>query len=293
MPESSKLIKPTKPHPDYPLFPHRNGQWAKKINGRLLYFGTWDGPDQALVSYNDNIAHILSTGRKKPTDGDGGNVADLCNRFLTYKRSQLESGEIGQRSFDDYHAACSQLIDTFGRDRNLDHLTPDDFRGFRNALSKCKNGNNRSLVSLKNLVGRVRVVLNFGFDESLFSKPRPQVVGKAFTMPSKRALKRERQAKPKKLYSAEQIRLLLEYETVSTQMRAMILLAINGGYGNEDCAQLCITSIDFDRGWIDQQLAIRRMLGSRRNWQLEQLPSRRRWLGQLGLESRPHREQSQ
>ncbi len=32
----------------FPLTPNGNGQWSKKINGKVYYFGTWDDPDGAI-----------------------------------------------------------------------------------------------------------------------------------------------------------------------------------------------------------------------------------------------------
>jgi hypothetical protein len=50
--------KPAKPYPDFPLFPHGTGRWAKKIRGKLHYFGKWDNWQDALTLYQKRAGEL-------------------------------------------------------------------------------------------------------------------------------------------------------------------------------------------------------------------------------------------
>jgi hypothetical protein len=151
-----KRTRPDKPYPDFPLFPHATRRWAKKIRGKLHYFGPWEDPDGALKKYLEQRDDLFA-GRSPRVQGDGLAVRDLLNRFLTSKKVLLDSGEITRRTFADYKTTTDRIRDAFGLTRLVVDLTSEDFERLRGELAKTCGP-----VVLGNEIQRVRVVFNYG-----------------------------------------------------------------------------------------------------------------------------------
>ncbi len=100
IPSKAQSDKPAKPHPDFPLYSHASGKWAKKIRGKTYYFGSWDDPDGALERYLELKDELLAG--RTPSNGDGLTIRELANRFLSGKRSLVDNGELAERSWFDY-----------------------------------------------------------------------------------------------------------------------------------------------------------------------------------------------
>lgn len=246
MPESdstllASAIKPSKPYPEFPLFPHATGRWAKKIRGQLRYFGPWSNPDAALTKYQEE-KEALHAGRKPRDASEGTTVKELCNKFLIAKQALVDSGELTKRSWQDYKASCDLLVSRFGKRRLVADLDPEDFAALRRRLAK-KWGP----VTLGNVIQRVRVVFKFAWDNGLVD--RPVRYGQGFKRPSRKVVRIDRAKKGPKLFTADEIHRLLA--SAGTSMRAMILLGINCGYGNADCGHLPLSAVDLEAGMID------------------------------------------
>ena len=61
--------KPAKPTPDFPLFPHATGRWAKKIHGRFAFFGPWEDPYGALERFQAQKDALLAGYTPPPATG--------------------------------------------------------------------------------------------------------------------------------------------------------------------------------------------------------------------------------
>jgi integrase len=235
------LAKPSKPYPDFPLFPHATKRWAKKIRGKLHYFGPWDDPDGALKKYLEQ-KDALHAGRTLQPDPAALTVKDACNAFLNAKQALVDNGELSPRTWDGYKGACIFLVKQLGKARLLGDLGPDDFAMLRNRLAKRYGPH-----GLGTAIQCIRCVCKYAFDAGLLE--RPLRYGPGFKRPSKKTLRLHRAKQGPKLFSPEEIRKLLN--AASTQIRAMILLGINCGFGNTDCGNLPLSALDLEHGWVN------------------------------------------
>jgi len=178
----------------------------------------------------------------------------------------MDAGELSQQSFADYYKTCDRMIAYFGRDRRVDDLQPGDFEGFRKSMSKTLG-----VVTLKNEINRCKIVFKFAHDQHhIKEKVR---FGQSFQKPSAKMLRKARNDAGPRMFEANELQLMLnalggkkvtlarvDEETgkpaeVSLKrdpiMRAMLLLAVNCGFGNTDVASLPQSAIDLEAGWVD------------------------------------------
>ncbi|WP_437187597.1 tyrosine-type recombinase/integrase [Planctomicrobium sp. SH668] len=267
----SRKPKYSKPYKDFPLTAHPSGRWVKKFNKASHYFGPIgaSGTEQyeanwraALDRFNREWPYILK-GESLPQVVDEASecctLRVLCNEFLASKRNKMETGELTERSYRDYFRSCKLLIEHFGKNRAVESLRPLDFEAFRKGLAK-----NLSAGTLGNEITRCRVIFKFAADQELI--PVPVKFGQSFERPSKKTLRRVRNEAGPKMFDAAEIRTLLRalegasvsiagQETPVTlkpdpQLKAMILLGINGGLGNTDCSGLTESHLDLNAGWM-------------------------------------------
>ncbi len=263
MAQHSKSAASKKPYKSFPLTEHRGAkQWVKKVRGTSFYFGPLDNWQAALKRFEREWPYIIQ-GLTPPalTDDAGAcTLRVLCNLFLESKKSKMAAGDLTAITYRDYYQSCKRLIGHFGTDRRVDDLRPVDFEDFRSKLAK-----RLGTTSLGNEVNRCRVIMKYASDQRLV--PQPVHFGQSLNRPSKRAQRKVRNEAGPRMFTREDLLLVLdalqgkplkikgEAEPVKLkpdlQLRAMVLLGLNAGLGNTDCANLSESHIDLAAGWLD------------------------------------------
>jgi integrase len=248
--------KPSKPYASFPLTPHNNGQWCKKVRGKVHFFGVWEDPQAALDNYL-RVAADLHAGRQPPPTNlhpEGPTVKDACNHYLNHQFQKVQAGEIRPSSFEDCRQAAESLGRFLGTTRLVSDLTPTDFQRFRLHLSqRGLNGKSRGLGphAQSRTITIVRSIFKYACDSDLID--RPVKFGTDFERPSAILKRRARRAAEmengKRMFDPSEIRSMIQ--AAGIPLRAMILLGINGGFGNTDCATLPAKAVDFDRAVIE------------------------------------------
>ena len=225
--------KPAKPWPTFPLTPHARGQWVKKIHGKLHWFGPWEDADGAHQRYLAK-AKSLHAGESPPADPAFASVKEIANRFLALKLAESNEGKIVKSWYAAYFQAAERFTRFVGASTLVSELTPDHFAGF--LASRGGEGVNKTVQC-------IRALFNHATGEGWC---KPVYMGKRFKKESRGA---HRSGWRKKLFTGAECQIMLD--KAPDALRAMILLALNGGMGQSDVATLRVGDVDFAGKVID------------------------------------------
>ncbi len=224
-----------KPSPDFPLTPHSQGYYVKRIQGKMHYFGErWGNPFDALRDYEFKRPY-LEAGLEPPTQG-GMSLREGLERFLQAKEKLIATAELTARSFQDYKAECKFILGVIDGARGITTLLPNDFSRLRAEYAG-------SPTTINNHIVRSRVAFNW----IAASQGINFNYGQQFKKPSLKTLRKHRNQQPKRLFTSNEITRLVE--GAGTQLKAMILLGVNCGFGNTDCGTLTVQGLDLCSGW--------------------------------------------
>lgn len=250
-PKSTKNRKPRKPSKSFPLWANSNGQWARRINGRVYYFGTWDDPNGARQRYLKEV-EALRAGRKPRDDGGELTIKRAINIYLSVHEEELDDGEISPEHFSDLKRTLAVIIPgVWNIDRIVDDLDPDDFRKLKRKFGTKQNGEPASPSTMMGHIRRTKAFFSWLCDEGEIDRtPR---YGAKFGKLTKRQQVEVENTKDEKQFTRDEILQLLETcdkKPRKYRMRAMVLLGINAAMGPRDIAELTKDQIDLENGWL-------------------------------------------
>ncbi len=235
--------RPPKPRPDFPLYAHKVGRWAKKVRQKVVYFTQWSEDPKGKAALEMWLAQKddLLAGREPRAKTEALTVAGLVNAFLTSKDALVKNHELHPATWQEYHRTCSDIVAVLGQNRAADDLEPSDFEKLRAHFAQ-KVGPTR----LGKLIQITRSVFRFGQESRLVKTAI--YFGPGFKRPSKKVLRKHRAERGPKLFSREEVLALLN--TADVTMKAVVLLGLNAALGNSDIGRLEEKHLGLARGWL-------------------------------------------
>lgn len=231
-----------KPYASFPLTPRSDGRFTKRVLGTLYTFGSKGDYKAALDEYLA-IARPLHAGKSiseiVPVKTSIATVRQLIGGYMDARKVDMLTGNLHVRTWADYQSILKDFgkfvgfalpaveIGTIHLDRYAAHLR-----------DKLKVGPRRFNATRAHLFAFLRYCFEVPWIERF-----------EFGVGFKRAPKgKQRAGRKNKLIAPLHLRNLIA--AADEQLRAMILLGINGGFGNTDCANLPRAAVDLENAII-------------------------------------------
>ena len=229
----------------FPLTLHATGQCCKKIAGRMHYFGK--GKKQALERYLGQAMYLHGyKGAPVGTSNATMTLKQLCDLYLEHQLLRLIAGAICVKHHTDQISSTEKLMSFLGTNRKTRSISTLDLQNHKRKL-------------LRDYGSAHRPNQYIGLMKALFHWARRNDVLEH--IPNVDAVSQNKIAQSEKYtFTPDQVKTLLGKATV--EMRAMIWLGLNCGFGCTDCAMLSWKDVDSEQRRI--QLA-RNKTGVRRN----------------------------
>jgi integrase len=250
------MKRPAKPHPDFPLTPHGNGQWCKKIKGKVYYFGRWKEDREGKAALADWLARkdAIFGGMDQlrvATVEAGMTMGRLMGMFLEAKRTAaMIAKELSATTYGDYLRELQAFANATGTDAEVAKLKPEHFAAYAKALiTERKLGRH----ARKRTIAYIKAMLNWGADNGYYPTP---TFGTGFvapeTTPDAIRMAKAREGKPdhsERIVTGDELNRLIE--RANPQFKAVILLAANCAMGPADMGRLRWRDIDMETGALD------------------------------------------
>jgi len=227
--------RPKKPR-GFPLTINPNGQWSKKIDGKTIYFGTWEEKDLALQKYYSYINERgESKGESRATTSI--TVGQIAMKFVEYKFTESEQKRISYATARKSRVLIKHFLQAIGIDAPVATLRPIDFTKAKNELGN----NGLSIHRISEVIVKVKEMFRWAEQMDFISEvPKFGIDWKGRT---KLTLEQQKRRESKFL-SQQDVQTMMNIETsYNRQWKAIILIALNCAYGPKDISDLTFDNI--------------------------------------------------
>jgi integrase len=200
----------------------------------MYYFGS--DKKEALQNYLDQAAYLHGSNNnsQKPVNGDM-TLKKLCDMFSKYQFSKVKANAITAQHYNDQVSSLNKFMTSLGQGRRIRDISTLDLQNYKRKLQKQYNSSGHRL----NLhISNLKTLFHWAKKNDILQR-----------IPNIDAISRTKIVnKQRRIFTHEEISKLLA--VADTQMKAMIWLGLNCGFGCTDCSGLQWKHLDLTNGRV-------------------------------------------